>query len=90
MRQMKGNGQSIKNWQMCTEREFTTWIFTVKVGCRGFPAQPVWKALGALGIKGRARKSSEWAVGKAAERASSWLWLRLNETTWKPSQTSSV
>jgi len=75
---------------MCRERGYTTWIFPVEVGCRGFPAQSVWKALGALGIKGSARKSSVRALGKAAERASSWLWLRRNEMAWKPSQTSSA
>jgi hypothetical protein len=28
----------------------------VEVGCRGFPSQSVWKILGAVGIKGGARK----------------------------------
>ena len=76
--------------EMCREKGYKTWIFPVEVGCRGFPAQSVWRALGALGIKGRARKCSVQALSKAAERASSWLWLRRNEPTWQPSQTSSA
>ncbi|KAH3748085.1 hypothetical protein DPMN_182522 [Dreissena polymorpha] len=75
---------------MCRERWFTIWIFPVEVGCRGFPAQSVWKALRNLGTKGRTRTSSERTLGKEAERASSWLLLRRYETTWKPSQTSSA
>ena len=76
--------------EMCREKGFKTWVFPVEVGCRGFPAQSLWRALGALGIKGRARKCSVQALSKAAERASSWLWLRRNEPTWQPSQTSSA
>ncbi|KAH3898103.1 hypothetical protein DPMN_022302 [Dreissena polymorpha] len=36
---------------MCKERGYTTWIFPVEIGCRGYPAQSVWKALDALDIK---------------------------------------
>lgn len=75
---------------LCREKGFTTWVLPVEVGCRGFPAQSVWKVFGALGLKGKKRKSSVQALGRAAERASSWLWLRRNDTTWKPAQTSSA
>ena len=68
----------------CRDRGWKTWIFPVEVGCRGFPSQSVWKMMGAMGIKGKTRKSSVKALAKAAERASSWLWLRRNEQTWKP------
>ncbi|XP_060589959.1 uncharacterized protein LOC132745154 [Ruditapes philippinarum] len=69
----------------CKERGWKTWVFPVEVGCRGFPSQSVWKMLGAVGIKGGARNTAAHALGKAAERASSWLWLRRNEPTWQPS-----
>ena len=75
---------------LCREKGFSTWVFPVEVGCRGFPAQSVWKALGALGMKGMTRKSSVQALSRTAERASSWLWLRRNKATWKPAQTSSA
>jgi len=41
----------------CREKGFSTWVFPVEVGCRGFPAQSVWKALGVLGKKGKTMKS---------------------------------
>ena len=69
----------------CRDRGWKTWVFPVEVGCRGFPSQSVWKLYGALGIKGRVRKTAIHALGKAAERSSSWLWLRRIETTWQPS-----
>ena len=28
---------------LCKERGWQTWLFPVEVGCRGFPAQSVWK-----------------------------------------------
>ncbi|XP_052777991.1 uncharacterized protein LOC128215335 [Mya arenaria] len=66
------------------ERGWKTWLFPVEVGCRGFPIQSVWKMLGAVGIKGRVRKTAIHALRRAAERASSWLWLRRSEPTLKP------
>ncbi|XP_053400422.1 uncharacterized protein LOC128557258 [Mercenaria mercenaria] len=76
--------------EACTIQGWKTWIFPVEVGCRGFPAQSVLRMHGALGFKGRARKSAAQAPGQAAEKASSWLWLRQNEKAWQPSQTSSA
>ena len=58
------------------------WLFPVEVGCRGFPAQSVWKMLSALGITGRDRKQTLEALSNATEKASSWLWLRREEKTW--------
>lgn len=79
----KGKYQDLAD--TCRDRGWKTWVFPVEVGCRGFPSQSVWKMLGAVGIKGGARKTAAHALGKAAERASSWLWLRRNEPTWQPS-----
>ena len=56
---------------------------------KGFPAQSMWKMFGALGIKGKSRKTAVHSLAKETERASSWLWLRRNEMAWKPTQTSS-
>ena len=69
---------------VCKEGGWKTWIFPVEVGCRGFPAQSAWKMYGALGVKGRARKAAVHSLAKAAERASSWLWLRRGNPEWKP------
>ncbi|XP_045202251.1 uncharacterized protein LOC123555724 [Mercenaria mercenaria] len=73
----------------CNKAGLKTQVFPVEVGCRGFPAQSLWIKLGSLGIKGKVRKAAAHAVGKAAERASSWLWLRRNDKEWQPSWTSS-
>jgi len=40
----------------------------------------------ALGVSGKTRMSSVQAFSKAAERVSSWPWLRCTEATWKPAQ----
>ena len=34
-------------------KRLKTWCFPVEVGCRGFPAQSVWRTLGRLGIIGK-------------------------------------
>ena len=61
---------------LCKERVWQTWLFPVEVGCRGFPAQSVWTTLSSLGTAVK-------ALGQAAERASSWLWLKRDQENWK-------
>ena len=41
-----------------------------------FPAQSVWTTLSFLGIVGRQSRAAVKALKQAAERASSWLWLK--------------
>lgn len=43
------------------------------VGCRGFPAQSVWKLLTAVGLRESERKKAVRRLGEAAERASCWI-----------------
>ena len=45
------------------------WLFPVEIGCRGFPAQSVWRMLGKLGIKVVDRKRAVWRLGQAEEKA---------------------
>lgn len=59
--------------EQCRAKGWQTWLFPVEVGCRGFPAQSVWKTLTASGITGRERKAAVHRLGEAAERASCWL-----------------
>ena len=40
--------------------------------------------MAALGIFGKPRKKAVSAMAVAAERASSWLWLRREDGSWKP------
>ncbi|CAC5422198.1 unnamed protein product [Mytilus coruscus] len=69
----------------CRERGWKAWLFQVDVGCRGFPAQSVWRMLQAMGIVGKARKTVVRQLGEAAERSSCWLWHRRDYLSWKPS-----
>ena len=68
----------------CRDRGWNVWLFPVEVGCRGFPAQSVWKLLHRLGICGRARKAAVRQLSEAAEKASCWLWHRREDLCWKP------
>lgn len=66
------------------EKGWTTWLFTVEVGCRRFPAQYVWNLLTKVGVRGLERKTAARRIGEAAERASCWLWHKREDTSWKP------
>ncbi|XP_057673103.1 uncharacterized protein LOC130904394 [Corythoichthys intestinalis] len=70
----------------CKEKGWQAWLFPMEVGCRGFPAQSVWKTLTALGIAGRERRAAIRRLGEAAERASCWLWSRREELSWGPGE----
>ena len=66
----------------CRQKGWSAWLFPVEVGCRGFPAKSLWRTLTALGITGRDRKQAVQAVSEAAEKASSWIWLRRGNQSW--------
>ncbi|XP_060574030.1 uncharacterized protein LOC132731786 [Ruditapes philippinarum] len=70
--------------QSCKSNGWNTLVFPIEVGCRGFSLQSVWRMLGALGIKGAARKRTVNALGRTAERASSWLWMLHSKHEWQP------
>ena len=66
----------------CRQNGWKARQFAVEVGCRGFAAQSLWQALGALGINGAKRKALITAVSRKAEDASNWLW-RKREEKWR-------
>ena len=70
--------------QDCRDKGWQAWLYPVEVGCRGFPAQSVWKFLTAVGLTGRERKKAVRKLGEAAERASCWIWSRREELSWQP------
>ncbi|XP_068595260.1 retrovirus-related Pol polyprotein from type-1 retrotransposable element R2 [Brachionichthys hirsutus] len=72
--------------QQCRDKGWQAWLFPVEVGCRGFPAQSVWKMLTALGIIGRERRKAIRRLEEAAERTSCWLWSRREEFSWGPGE----
>ena len=63
-----------KNWKV--------WYFPVEVGCRGFVAQSLWRALGFLGLTGPGRRNLVGKVERQAETASGWIWRKRDEQ-WK-------
>jgi hypothetical protein len=71
--------------QECREAGWRAWNYPIEVGCRGFPAPSLGKMFQDMGIEGQARKLAIKKVSQAAERSSSWLWLRRNASSWKPS-----
>jgi len=60
----------------CRERGYRTWLFPIEVGARGFCSQYVCRLMAAVGTTGRDRRWTIQRLSQAAERASSWLWLR--------------
>ena len=56
----------------CRKKDWSAYLFPVEVGCRGFPAQSMWRmftALGITGITGNSRKKAVNAVRNGDERA---------------------
>ncbi len=51
----------------------------MEVGCRGFPGQSLWGALGVLGVRGSARKKLAADITRRVEVASRWLGLTRNK-----------
>ena len=48
----------------------------VEVGCRGFNARSMSKALSSIGISGAGKRKALKNITTAAERATNWLWIR--------------
>ena len=67
------------------QRGWRTWLFPVEVGVRGFCSQSICRMMTAIGTTGKVIKK----LSQAAERVSSWLWLRREEKSWKHQPTHS-
>ena len=52
--------------EQCRRRGWSTCLFPVEIGCRGFTAQSLWRMLGKLGIKAGDRKR---AVGTSSRES---------------------
>ncbi|XP_063435804.1 uncharacterized protein LOC134716731 [Mytilus trossulus] len=68
----------------CRDKGWQTWNFPVEVGCRGFPAQSVWRLFSAVGVTGRQRRTAIQKLCQAAEKASCWIWMKRDSSSWKP------
>ena len=69
----------------CRTKGWHAWLFPVEVGTRGFAAPSLSRVFCELGLSGRTKRLAVKNICLAAERASSWLWLRREEESWKPS-----
>ena len=69
----------------CKEKGWQASLFPIEVGVRGFCSQSVHRLTTAIGTSGRDRRRLIQRLCQAAERASSWLWLRREEKSWKQS-----
>ena len=56
---------------LCRQRRWRTWLFTVEVGVRGFCSQSICWLMTAEGTTGRERRKAIQKLSQAAERASS-------------------
>ena len=74
---------------LCRQRWWRTWLFPVEVGVRGFCSQCICRQMTAVGTTGREKRNAIQKLSQTAERASSWLWLRREETSWKHQPTHS-
>ena len=60
---------------------YNTKVLAVEVGARGFVGSSVFSMLTQMGIRGRKRTSAMKDLAEVAEKSSSWLWSRRNETS---------
>ena len=75
--ELAGEMKKAKHEELKREGERKGWIvriWTVEVGCRGFPANSVATFLKELGIRGGERSRSLKKMGEAAERCSRHIW----------------
>ncbi|KAI8506762.1 hypothetical protein Bbelb_152030 [Branchiostoma belcheri] len=54
--------------QQCRDKGWQAWLFAVEVGCRGFPAQSVWKMLSAVGVTGKRQEGSSAQDGRSSRK----------------------
>jgi hypothetical protein len=69
--------------EMCKQWGWKAYLFPIEAGCRGFPAQSVWKLYQRLGIRGQQRRTAVCRLGEQAERAACWLWHHRENKDWK-------
>ena len=65
-----------------TRKGWRVRVWTVEVGCRGFPAQSMTALLRDIGYTGRERKALLRKIGDVAEEASRAIWSWSNVKEW--------
>jgi len=69
---------------------YTTHMFAVEVGARGFAGSSVYSLMKRLAVPARVRNKCLKEIAEAAERASYWIWLKRDVIEWKPSDEVSL
>jgi hypothetical protein len=60
-----------------------TIIYTVEMGCRGFPAQSMGRMLAEIGYQGRQKKMILQKLSSVTEEASQYIWKTSRFKSWK-------
>ena len=75
----------LKYSDIAAEAEQRGWraqVLPVEVGCRGFVAMSTIKLLKGMGVRGQAFRQAVKSMSEAAERGSSWLWIKRKDSNW--------
>ena len=68
--------------EQCQRKSWKIHYDPVEVGCRGFAAQSLGRALAKIGIVGAARVRALKDITNTVLKASKWIWLKRSEP-WK-------
>ena len=77
--------KKLKYADIAAEAEQRGWraqVIPVEVGCRGFVATSTTKLLKGMGVRGQASRKAIRSLTEAAERRSSWLWIKRKDPNW--------
>ncbi|XP_061749210.1 uncharacterized protein LOC133547614 isoform X2 [Nerophis ophidion] len=66
----------------CREAGWSTTIYPVEVGCRGFVGTSTIRLLRDVGLTGAKLRRETKALAEEAEKGSFWLWLRRRDKYW--------
>ena len=66
----------------CEEAGWKATHFPVEIGCRGFIATSVRKWMRAAGLGPKKGRAMTKALQETVEKASHWIWLKREDTTW--------
>ena len=75
----------LKYSDIATKAEQRGWraqVLPVEVWCRGFVATSTTKLLKGMGVRGQAFRQAVKSLSNAAERSSSWLWIKRQDPNW--------
>ena len=66
----------------CEEAGWKTMHFPVEVGCRGYIATSITKWMRVAGLCTRKRNTLTKALQETVEKASHWIWVKREDTSW--------